>query len=63
MSRTRPPGHARVALPAIIGVESWERFSFYGMQAIMVYYLYTSAASAPPGIRAATTTSSTSTSA
>ena len=40
MSRTRPPGHARVALPAIIGVESWERFSFYGMQAIMAYYLY-----------------------
>ena len=36
----RPPGKARVALPAIIGVESWERFSFYGMQAIMAYYLY-----------------------
>ncbi|MFD5868759.1 peptide MFS transporter [Corynebacterium sp. NPDC060344] len=36
----RPPGRARIALPAIIGVESWERFSFYGMQAIMAYYLY-----------------------
>ncbi len=28
------------ALPAIAGVEMWERFSFYGMQAILVYYLY-----------------------
>ena len=37
---SRPPGRARIALPAIIGIESWERFSFYGMQAIMAYYLY-----------------------
>ncbi|WP_426721558.1 peptide MFS transporter [Corynebacterium auriscanis] len=28
------------ALPAIAGVEMWERFSFYGMQAILTYYLY-----------------------
>ena len=28
------------ALPAIAGVEMWERFSFYGMQTILVYYLY-----------------------
>ncbi|MDO5077335.1 peptide MFS transporter [Corynebacterium sp.] len=27
-------------VPGIVGVEMWERFSFYGMQAIMVYYLY-----------------------
>ena len=25
---------------ALAGVEAWERFSFYGMQAILVYYLY-----------------------
>ena len=37
---SRPPGRARIALPAIIGIESWERFSFYGMQEIMAYYLY-----------------------
>ena len=35
----RPPGRARIALPALVGVETWERFSYYGMQAIMVYYL------------------------
>ncbi|WP_293822323.1 oligopeptide:H+ symporter [uncultured Corynebacterium sp.] len=29
-----------VALPAIAGLEMWERFSFYGMQAILAYYLY-----------------------
>ena len=29
-----------VALPAIAGIEMWERFSFYGMQAILAYYLY-----------------------
>ncbi|WJZ02552.1 peptide MFS transporter [Corynebacterium freiburgense] len=27
-------------VPAMVGVEMWERFSFYGMQAILVYYLY-----------------------
>ncbi|MEZ3161602.1 peptide MFS transporter [Microbacterium sp. BWT-B31] len=27
----------------IFGVEMWERFSFYGMQIVMVYYLYFSA--------------------
>lgn len=25
---------------ALAGVEAWERFSFYGMQAILVYYMY-----------------------
>ena len=28
------------ALPAVAGIEMWERFSFYGMQAILAYYLY-----------------------
>ncbi|APT92019.1 diguanylate cyclase [Corynebacterium phocae] len=28
------------AIPAIAGIEMWERFSFYGMQAILAYYLY-----------------------
>ena len=27
-------------LANLAGVEMWERFSFYGMQAILVYYLY-----------------------
>lgn len=39
-SGARTPGSARIALPSIIGIESWERFSYYGMQAIMAYYLY-----------------------
>ena len=28
------------AIPAVAGIEMWERFSFYGMQAILAYYLY-----------------------
>jgi Di-/tripeptide transporter len=24
-------------LPAVAGIEMWERFSFYGMQAILAY--------------------------
>ena len=51
---SRPPGRARIALPAIIGIESWERFSFYGMQAIMAYYL--SGAVTDGGIGLPTTT-------
>ena len=39
-SRTRIP----LTLPAIAGVEAWERFSFYGMQALLAYYLYSTAA-------------------
>lgn len=27
-------------MPALVGIEMWERFSFYGMQAIMVFFLY-----------------------
>lgn len=30
----------RPVVTALAGVEAWERFSFYGMQAILVYYLY-----------------------
>lgn len=29
-----------LVLPAVAGIEMWERFSFYGMQAILAYYLY-----------------------
>src|SRR5690349_9404744 len=32
------------ALANLFGVEMWERFSFYGMQGILLYYLYYSAA-------------------
>ncbi|MDO4686118.1 MAG: oligopeptide:H+ symporter [Corynebacterium sp.] len=38
--KTPTPG----LVPGIVGVEMWERFSFYGMQAIMVYYLYSATA-------------------
>ena len=27
-----------LAVPAMVGVEMWERFSFYGMQAILAYF-------------------------
>lgn len=36
-------GHP-MGLANLAGVEMWERFSFYGMQAILVYYLYYSVA-------------------
>lgn len=29
-----------IAMPALVSIEMWERFSFYGMQAILAYYLY-----------------------
>lgn len=32
--------HRSSVVAALAGVEAWERFSFYGMQAILVYYLY-----------------------
>ncbi|BAC18233.1 putative peptide transporter [Corynebacterium efficiens YS-314] len=28
------------SMPAMVTIEMWERFSFYGMQAILAYYLY-----------------------
>lgn len=36
------PGATRLplAVPAVVSVEMWERFSFYGMQSILAYYLY-----------------------
>ena len=42
------------ALASIFGVEMWERFSFYGMQGILLLYLYYSAAEGGLGIPQAT---------
>ena len=42
------------ALANIFGVEMWERFSFYGMQGILLLYLYYSAADGGLGIEQAT---------
>ncbi|MEY8579038.1 oligopeptide:H+ symporter [Corynebacteriaceae bacterium 6-324] len=35
---------SRSLAPSIISIEMWERFSFYGMQAILAYYLYSTIA-------------------
>ncbi|TNM67105.1 peptide MFS transporter [Streptomyces sp. NP160] len=45
------------ALAHLFGVEMWERFSFYGMQAILAYYLYYSVADGGLGVPQATATS------
>src|SRR3982750_1387581 len=45
------------ALAHLFGVELWERFSFYGMQGILLIYLYYAAADGGLGIREATATS------
>ncbi|WP_432504741.1 peptide MFS transporter [Kineococcus arenarius] len=45
------------ALANIFGVEMWERFSFYGMQGILLIYLYYSAAEGGLGLDQATATS------
>jgi POT family proton-dependent oligopeptide transporter len=45
------------ALANLFGVEVWERFSFYGMQGILLIYLYYSAAQGGLGISEATATS------
>ncbi|MFT3900081.1 MAG: oligopeptide:H+ symporter [Gordonia sp. (in: high G+C Gram-positive bacteria)] len=42
-------GHP-TGLAALFTVETWERFSFYGMQAILAYYLYYSAADGGLGL-------------
>ena len=42
-------GQPRV-LANLFGVEMWERFSFYGMQGILLIYLYYSAAEGGLGI-------------
>lgn len=44
-------------LAHLFGVEMWERFSFYGMQAILAYYLYFSVADGGLGLPQATATS------
>jgi POT family proton-dependent oligopeptide transporter len=49
-------GQPRV-LANLFGVELWERFSFYGMQGILLIYLYYSAAEGGLGIRVDTATS------
>ena len=40
--QTTPENNPRhpLAMPATVSIEMWERFSFYGMQAILAYYLY-----------------------
>ncbi|MEU4692338.1 peptide MFS transporter [Actinoplanes sp. NPDC023714] len=45
------------ALANLFGVELWERFSFYGMQGILLIYLYYSAADGGLGIDQGTATS------
>jgi POT family proton-dependent oligopeptide transporter len=42
LPRETPTGStaATTAIAAVAGIEMWERFSFYGMQAILVYFLY-----------------------
>lgn len=44
-------------LANLVGIEVWERFSFYGMQAILIYYLYYSAAQGGLGLPQASATS------
>ncbi len=45
------------ALANLFGVEMWERFSFYGMQGILIYYLYYSASEGGLGIAESSATS------
>lgn len=49
-------GHPR-SLATLFGVEMWERFSFYGMQAILTIYLYYSATEGGLGLPETTATS------
>jgi POT family proton-dependent oligopeptide transporter len=44
-------------LANLFGIEVWERFSFYGMQAILIYYLYYSATRGGLGLPQASATS------
>lgn len=46
-----------MALANLFGVEMWERFSFYGMQGILIYYLYYSVNEGGLGISNAAATS------
>ncbi|MCD7050808.1 peptide MFS transporter [Rhodococcus sp. BH2-1] len=45
------------ALANLFGVEMWERFSFYGMQGILLYYLYYSVSDGGLGLDKAAATS------
>jgi POT family proton-dependent oligopeptide transporter len=60
-TRHEPPDTRFFGQPAVLanlfGVEVWERFSFYGMQGILLIYLYYSAARGGLGISEATATS------
>jgi POT family proton-dependent oligopeptide transporter len=49
-------GHP-LGLANLAGVEMWERFSFYGMQAILVYYLYYAVTDGGLGLPQTTATS------
>jgi POT family proton-dependent oligopeptide transporter len=49
-------GHPR-GLANLFGVEMWERFSFYGMQAILIFYLYYSTAQGGLALKEATAVS------
>ena len=51
-------GHPR-ALAILFGTEMWERFSYYGMRAILVLYLTASTESGGAGLGVAEATSST----
>src|SRR5215218_5862845 len=44
-------------LANLFGIEVWERFSFYGMQAILIYYLYYSVTRGGLALPQATATS------
>jgi len=64
-AETRPPaepqgrtffGHP-LGLANLAGVEMWERFSFYGMQGILVYYLYYALTDGGLGLSEASATS------
>ena len=48
-------GHPRLLAP-LFSVELWERFSFYGMQAMLVYYMSWTAAEGGLGIDPAVAT-------
>ncbi|GAA1029317.1 hypothetical protein GCM10009557_17420 [Virgisporangium ochraceum] len=56
-TRTRTFFGQPPALANLFGVELWERFSFYGMQGILLIYLYYSAAEGGLGIDKTTATS------
>ncbi|MGD9961349.1 peptide MFS transporter [Nocardioides sp.] len=52
--RQRRPDPRRRTLWTLVGVESWERFSFYGMQGVLLLYLFHSAAQGGLGLTQAT---------